>query len=83
MIHLSVLNYLFLCRLHLVVCTLNELFHVILTHIKEMGEDGDYIRTLQSKSQLSHSSTRKRSCSYDISALVPWLLKGNRKNEAS
>ena len=34
------------------VCTLNQLFEVILTHTREMEEDDeDYIHTLQSKSQ--------------------------------
>ena len=34
------------------VCTLNQLFQVILTHNREMEEDdGNYMHTLQSKSQ--------------------------------
>ncbi|KAK7090139.1 protein timeless-like [Littorina saxatilis] len=34
-------------RLHLVVCSLNQLFQVILTHTTETGENREYIHTMQ------------------------------------
>ncbi|XP_076436066.1 protein timeless-like [Babylonia areolata] len=34
-------------RLHLVVCTLNQLFQVLLSHAKEAELDGEYIRNVQ------------------------------------